>query len=390
MTTQGTFESFPIDRVIYGKPAAETLAAEAARLNAQRVFLLVSRTLDRETTWVADMRTALGSRYAGSYDGMPSHTPRDACLSATDAARAVGADLIVTFGGGSGTDAGKMVRLALKHDIRGTQDFDRFVARVGPDGRRVIPEFDGPDIPQIAIPTTLSGGDFNISAGATDTRTMLKEIYRHPKIAPSVIILDAAVTVRTPMWLWLSTGIRALDHAVETVCSQFADRRSWVEAMEAIRLLARALPATKADPDALEPRLDALLAVWLSMEHNRFKVPMGASHGIGHVLGGTCDVPHGYTSCVMLPTVLKWNESHNADRQALVAEAFGQAGRRACDVVHEFIAGLGMPRSLAAVGVGADKFDTIARAALLDHYLHTNPRPVHGVPDIMEMLQLAS
>ena len=123
---------------------------------------------------------------------------------------------------------------------------------------------------------------------------------------------------------------------------------------------------------------------------HRFKVPMGASHGIGHVLGGTCDVPHGYTSCVMLPTVLKWNESHNADRQALVAEAFGQAGRRACDVVHEFIAGLGMPRSLAAVGVGPDKFDTIARAALLDHYLHTNPRPVHGVDDILEMLRLAS
>jgi maleylacetate reductase len=48
----------------------------------------------------------------------------------------------------------------------------------------------------------------------------------------------------------------------------------------------------------LAPRLDALLAVWLSMEHNRFKVPMGASHGIGHVLGGTCDVPHGYTSCI--------------------------------------------------------------------------------------------
>lgn len=390
MTPQGTFENFPIDRVIYGKPAAATLAAEAERMGAQRVFLLVSRTLDRETTWVNDMRAALGSRYAGSYDGMPSHTPRDACLNATDAARAVGADLIVTFGGGSGTDAGKMVRLALKHDIRGTQDFDRFVARVGPDGNRVIPEFDGPDVPQIAIPTTLSGGDFNVSAGATDTRTMLKEIYRHPKIAPSSIILDAAVTVRTPMWLWLSTGIRALDHAVETVCSQFADRRSWVEAMEAIRLLARAMPATKDDPEALGPRLDALIAVWLSMEHNRFKVPMGASHGIGHVLGGTCDVPHGYTSCVMLPTVLKWNESHNADRQALVAEAFGQAGRRACDVVHEFIAGLGMPRSLGAVGVGPDKFDTIAKAALLDHYLHVNPRPVHGVDDILEILRMAA
>ncbi len=390
MTVQGVYENFRIDRVIYGKPAAATLAAEAERMDAKRVFLLVSRTLDRETTWVNDMRAALGARYAGSYDGMPSHTPREAVLQATEAARAVNADLIVTFGGGSGTDAGKMVRLAMKHDVRGTQDFDRFVARVGPDGRRVMPVFDGPDVPQIAIPTTLSGGDFNPSAGATDTRTMLKEIFRHPMLVPSVIVLDAAVTVKTPQWLWLSSGVRALDHAVETVCSGVADARSYLEAVPAIKLLARALPATLADPLDLAARLDAQLAVWLSMEHNRFAVPMGASHGIGHVLGGTCNVPHGYTSCVMLPTVLKWNETANADRQALVSEAFGQAGRPAWEVVHEFVSGLGLPRSLSAVGVGPDQFETVAKAALLDHYLHTNPRPVHGVGDIMEILRMAA
>ena len=390
MTVQGTHENFLIDRVAYGKPAAATVAAEAERLGASRVFLIVSRTLDRETSWVSAMRQALGPRYAGSHDGMPSHTPRDAVLSATEAARAVRADLIVTFGGGSGTDAGKMVRLALRHDIRGTQDFDRFVARVGADGKRVIPVFDGPSVPQIAVPTTLSGGDFNPSAGATDTRTMLKEIYRHPLLVPRVVVLDPAVTVKTPMWLWLSTGIRALDHAVETVCSQFADKRSYSEAVEAIRLLASALPATFRDPDDLDARMDALLAVWLSMEHNRFHVPMGASHGIGHVLGGTCNVPHGYTSCVMLPTVLKWNEPVNADRQALVADAFGRSGEPAHRVVHEFIAGLGLPRSLSAVDVGPDKYDAVARASLLDHYIHTNPRPIHGVDDILEILRLAA
>jgi maleylacetate reductase len=126
------------------------------------------------------------------------------------------------------------------------------------------------------------------------------------------------------------------------------------------------------------------------MEHNRFGIPMGASHGIGHVLGGTCNVPHGYTSCVMLPVVLRWNESPNADRQALVAEAFGQPGRPAWQVVHEFIAGLGLPRNLAAVGVTPDRFETVAKAALLDHYLHTNPRPVHGVEDIMTILHAAA
>src|SRR3954467_11904041 len=97
MTAAGGSRNFAIDRVVYGKPVAETLVAEAARLGAKRVFLLVSRTLDRETTWVADMRAALGHRHAGSFDGMKSHTPRASVLEATETARTAGADLIVTF-----------------------------------------------------------------------------------------------------------------------------------------------------------------------------------------------------------------------------------------------------------------------------------------------------
>ena len=390
MTDQGVYQNFAIDRVVYGKPAAETLLAEATRLGASRVFLVVSRTIDRETPWVHEMRTVLGARYAGSFDGMPSHTPRQSVLDATAKARDANADLIVTFGGGSGTDAGKMIRLALKHDIRTIEDFDRFVVRVAPDGSRAVIDYEPPDVPQIAIPTTLSGGDFNPSAGATDTRTMLKEIYRHPKLVPGVIILDPAVTVRTPQWLWLSSGIRALDHAIETVCAPAADARSRLEAIPAITLLASALPRTHQDPNDLAARLDAQLAVWLSMEHNRFGISMGASHGIGHVLGGTCKVPHGYTSCVMLPAVLRYNESANAERQALVAEAFGRSDQPAWRVVHDFIAGLGLPRSLAAVGVTEDRFATVAQAALLDHYLHTNPRPIHGIADIMQILRMAA
>jgi maleylacetate reductase len=390
MTAQGVYQNFAIDRVVYGKPAAETLLAEAARLGAKRVFLLVSRTLDRETTWVQDMRDALGDRYAGSFDGMPSHTPRQSVLEAAAKAGEVGADLIVTFGGGSGTDAGKMIRLALKHDIRDIESFDRFVVRVAPDGSRAVVDYEPPDVPQIAIPTTLSGGDFNPSAGATDTRTMLKEIFRHPKLVPSVIILDPGVTVRTPQWLWLSSGVRALDHAVETVCASAADARSRLEAVSAITLLARALPRTHQDPNDLDARMDAQLAVWLSMEHNRFGISMGASHGIGHVLGGTCNVPHGYTSCVMLPSVLRYNETFSTDRQELVSEAFGRAGEPAWRVVHEFIAGLGLPRSLGEVGVMPDRYDMVAKAAMLDHYLHTNPRPIHGVEDIMEILRMAA
>ena len=386
----GVFQNVQIDRIVYGRPAATVLAEEATRLGATRVFQMVSRTLDRETSWVAEMRAALGDRYAGSYDGMPSHTPREAVLAAAAQARAVKADLIVTFGGGSTTDAGKMVRLALRHNLTEVPDFDRFAVQVMPDGRRIAPTFAGPDVPQIAIPTTLSAGDFNASAGCTDMRTMLKQLYANAAMIPRVVVLDPAVTLRTPQWLWLSTGIRALDHAVESACAIAADVRSTSESLGAIRLLTRALPRTLSDPSDLSARLEAQLAMWMSMEHHRYGVSKGASHGIGHVLGGTCDVPHGYTSCVMLPYVMRYNLPNNADKQAMVAEAMGRPDRTAADILHEFIAGLGMPRTLAEVGVKPDRFETVAKAALLDHYLHTNPRPIHGISDILEILHAAA
>ena len=91
-------------------------------------------------------------------------------------------------------------------------------------------------------------------------------------------------------------------------------------------------------------------------------VPMGASHGIGYVLGAVFDVPHGYTSCVMLPSVMRWNKPANAERQALVSAAMGQPGKDAGDVLDGFIRGLGMPRSLQDVRIGPEHFDRIAHA----------------------------
>jgi maleylacetate reductase len=390
MISSGTYDSFALERVTYGRPAVAVADEEVERLGCQRVFLLVSRTLRRKTSCVRDLEERLGNRCVAVGDGIPPHTPRDAVLDIAAAARDARADLVLTFGGGSITDAGKLLRLALQHDFRDTKDFDPFVVRVNPDGTRVVPSYEGPTIPQIAIPTTLSGGEFNVSAGCTDPSTALKEIYRHKHLVPRVVILDPAVTTPTPDWLWLSTGIRALDHAVETVCATDANPRSYLDSIEAIRLLADALPRTHKDPADLDARLAAQNAVWLAMEHNRFGIPMGASHGIGHVLGGTCDVPHGHTSCVLLPVVLQYNVGVNGDRQALIAQAMGRPNIPAWQAVSEFIAALGMPRSLADVGVRENQFPAIAAAALLDHYVHTNPRPLHDLSDILEILRLAA
>jgi len=382
---------FPaIDRVVYGEPAAAALRAEAERLRANRVFLMVSGTMNRTTDEVARMRDALGSRYAGLYDRMPSHTPRDAVLEATRAARGAQADLIVTFGGGSLTDAGKIVRLALQQGIDDLDGFDAFRSRVGPDGVRRNPPFDAPSVHQVSIPTTLSAGDFNSSAGCTDLRSRAKHSFRHPQLGPRIVILDPAPTVHTPLWVWLSTGIRALDHAVEGMCSQFANPLSDMYYVQALKLLAAALPAVKRNPAGLEARLDCQLAAWLSTAGRVGGAKMGASHAIGHALGGTCGVPHGYTSCVMLPHVLRYNRAANAQRQALVADAMGHPGKDAADVITALLVELGLPRSLREVDVTRERFDAVAEHTMHDEWLHANPRRITTPGEVLEILEAAA
>ena len=389
-TRSGMFVFPAIERIVYGTPAADAVPAEAARLGAKRVFLMVSGTMNRETDEVAKLCRALGDRHAGTFDAMPPHTPREAVLEAANRARAAEADCIVTFGGGSLTDGGKIVRLALQHYIIDIDGFDEYRKRMNADGTSTVPKFEGPRVPQIAVPTTLSAGEFNASAGATDTRHNAKHSFRHPKLGPGVIVLDPAPTVHTPLWVWLSTGIRCLDHAVEGACSPSSNPVSDGSFLHAISLLADALPRVKRDPADLDARLDCQLAMWVAFSGRAAGVSMGASHAIGHALGGTCGVPHGYTSCVILPHVLRYNQAANAKRQEKVAAAMGHPGENAADVVSAFIGELGLPRTLAEVDVTRDEFGKIAEHTMHDEWLTTNPRKMDRIEQVVEILEAAA
>jgi maleylacetate reductase len=370
-----------MDEVQFGKPAAATVADLVKRIGAERVFLMVSGTLNRETDEIEKVRRALGNHCVGTFDKMPPHTPRAAVIAAAEQARDARADLIVTLGGGSITDGAKAVQLCLGNDIRDAAALDKVRAPNPVQSSKVR---------QISIPTTLSAGEFSPISGVTDERTKVKELFRHPDIVPKAVVLDPAVTRHTPMWLWLSTGIRAVDHCVEGICSKEASPYGDASALHGLSLLARGLPRVKANPDDMEARLDCQLGSWLSMAPLVAGVPMGASHGIGYVLGAVFDIPHGHTSCIMLPSVMRWNKQANAERQALVAAAMGKPGQDAGDVLDEFIRGLGMPRSLSEVKVGPEHFERIAKQAMGTPWVPRNPRPIPGPAEVREILELAA
>ncbi len=377
---------FPaMEQVVYGRPFAAAVGAEVERLGARAVYLMVGGTLSRETDVLTQLRDVLGNRLAGICTKMGAHTPRVDVVAAANAAREARADLIVTVGGGSVTDGAKVVELCLANDVTTVEQLGAFAARTAPDGSSHRPPTKAPTVRGVTVPTTLSAGEFSAFAGCTDTERMVKESYLHPKMIPITVILDPAVTVHTPEWLFLSTGIRAVDHAVEALCSIASAPYADASAMHALRLLGRGLKGVKSNPQDLDARLDCQTGAWLSMAGVGAGVPMGASHGIGHVLGGTAGVPHGYTSCIMLPHVLRFNEGVNAERQAWVSEALGQPGGRAGDVVGALIAGLGLPTRLRDVEVKAEQFDRIAAQSMHDRWLPTNPRKIDG-PEVVKTL----
>jgi maleylacetate reductase len=385
----GVYRFPQMESVVFGRPFAEPLAEEVGRVDARAVFVLASGTLARTTDTVDRIRQVLGNRIAGVCAKIGAHTPRKDVVAAANAAREAGADLLVTVGGGSVTDAAKMVALCLGNGVAVPEELDAYRARIAADGTIRRPEVKPPSQRSIAIPTTLSAGEFTASAGCTDTERHVKESFSHPLMMPRTVILDPDASVHTPEWLFLSTGIRAVDHAVEDICSVNGQPIAEGASYHALRLLGSGLPMVKADADNREARLDCQIGAWMSMVGSQTGVSKGASHGIGHVLGGTADVPHGYTSCVMLPHVLRFNYRVNAEKQARVSEALGRPGDPAADVVSGLIAGLGLPTRLRDVGVKPEQLDLIAEHSMHDRWVHTNPRKIDGPAVIRTLLDAA-
>ena len=215
----GIYRFPPMESVIYGRPFAEAVKEQVEQSGATAVFLLASGTLARETGLVGQIRDALGNRLAGVHARIGAHTPRTDVVDAANAARAAGADLLLTLGGGSVTDAAKMVAFCLGNSVTDPAQLDDYRARVSADGKIVRPQTRPPAVRTVTIPTTLSAGEYTASAGCTDTARNVKESFGHPLMMPKNVILDPRATLHTPEWLLLSTGIRAVDHAVEDICS---------------------------------------------------------------------------------------------------------------------------------------------------------------------------
>lgn len=358
----GIWQYLPVERVIFGPGQVETLPQQVDRLGGRRVFVITGQSLATKTDLVQRVEKLLGERHAGTFADTKQHVPSRGVLEAARLARAAGADLVVSFGGGSPVDCAKLVALALAEDWTEPAQIHARADRTNrtPPAREPVP--------QIAVTTTLSAGEFTAAAGVTNEDTGFKGGYGHPSLAPKVVILDPELTLATPRQLWASTGLKALDHAVERLYS--SNRQAVTNALgrEAIRLLMTHLPlSVEENRETVADRGQCQVAAWLSI-FGMNNVSVGLSHALGHQLGARCGVPHGVTSCITMPHVIRFIGEKNPaalDQLELALDILpgtASSGAVAAERVATFVQELQLPSRLRDVGVAESEIDALAAA----------------------------
>jgi maleylacetate reductase len=387
-----SFHYTDLETVHSGVEYGECLALELQQRNLQRALVLVSSSLRKASSELESLTRAAGDRLVAISDAVGAHSPRPDVMQLVQLARDTEADVLISIGGGSVIDACKAAQLALDQGVRSEEQLLAYAqAADGSRGPRAgtvqHPAADYP-LRQIAVPTTLSGAEYSNNAGILNPQLAAKEGYRAPGLCPQVIIYDPRLATFTPQWLWLSTAIRSLDHAVEGLASDDCHPYLAGHFLHALRQFAASLPSMKADPQDLAARQHNQQAVWLAC-CGLGTVAHGASHGIGYILGSYCGVPHGLTSCVMLPAVLAWNRSVQPVLDRDIASALGFPELTASEALYRLLNSLELPCSLSAVGVETAELQEIARRASLHPVVRRNPRPIENPAQVEEILQLA-
>ena len=350
---------FPgIDRVVHGAGAIDSVPGLVKELKGQRVVVITGNTLATKTDRIGRLESALGSAHAGTFARMRAHVPRADVDDAIAMVQAAGADLLIGYGGSSVTDATKIVAV-----------------RSGTDA-----------LPQIHVPTTLSSGEWTPASGMTGDVPGVKTYVVDPRMAPFAIVLDPEITLDTPIALWLSTGMKSIDHACEAMWGPRAHPFTDTLATEAIRTLRRALPRTHADPEDLAARADAQLAGWMSMA-GVINVRVHLSHTLGHQIGARWDVPHGVTSGITLPVVMRHLAAENPDGVQRVAAAFdATSASDGAAAITALVESLDLPTRLRDVGARRDDFPAVA-AATLEAGRATGYVPQGGADALVSLLR---
>jgi maleylacetate reductase len=319
----------------FGPDALDQLPQEIERLGGERALVL---STPRQQVLAQDIANRLGARCAGIFAGAVMHVPVEIAHAAREEADRLGADCVVTVGGGSTVGLGKAIAL---HS----------------------------NLPILAIPTTYAGSEMTPIYGLTEAG--LKKTGRDPRVLPKTVIYDPNLTLDLPLSISVTSGFNAIAHAVEALYSDRPNPIAAIMAEEGIRALAQGLPLVARNPKGIDGRSDCLYGAWLCGSVLAMS-GMALHHKLCHVLGGSWNLPHAETHTVILPHVVAYNYAAAPGAMKRIERAMGSSN--AATGIFDLMMQLNAPLSLRQIGISHDDLDRAASLVMAQPYY--NPRPV--------------
>ncbi|KAH7379548.1 hypothetical protein BKA66DRAFT_420707 [Pyrenochaeta sp. MPI-SDFR-AT-0127] len=347
----GLWQPTQLQSLHYGSGSVQKHLIERLPKESSKAFIITGNSLATKTPLVKQVEELLGNRHAGTFSKIGEHAPVAQLDEATEIFEGDSSvDTVISIGGGSPIDSAK----AISHRLH---------------------EKSGKWLYHIAIPTTLSASECTMMAGYTESNGV-KTGIRGKELVPHVVLLDSSFALHTPARLWLSTGMRAMDHAVELLYHPTATEMPtrWLT-LQAAGSLFENLPKYKGDPKDEDTITKLQLAAFASLGFLGYNIKggLGLSHGLGYALGSPYGIPHGITSCLTLGHVvkLKAQDPSAAEQIARVLPFIGESksgdttkdAEKVGDRILQLVKDLGLDSDLRNYKVDTDQIPVITKRA---------------------------
>lgn len=359
------YQALPTDKVIYGQDVVmKHLVNEMKNNGAKKILFVTTNSLLQSQSYKNLLKAC--SEYEILTRITKQHIPSNVLFDGIDELISFSPDLIISLGGGSAIDGAKIFSLILSEKILSIENLIQYTVKVNGSSLQL----NHSPVKHFAIPTTLSAAEFSGTAGFSYDEK--KNAIAHLSIVPDQIYLDPEYTLDTPMDLWASTGMKAVDHAVETIYSPIRQPVNSALALQSLKYLFDNLPLSVKEPTNLNNRLNCQIGAWLS-SFSKVNIRVGLSHMIGHQLGTYYDIPHGITSAIMLPHVMTFLSELTSPEQAQIYDilhpgndSFTQQEKanEASELVHDLIRRLNIPHHLRDFDVEQNSLQQVAKNIL--------------------------
>jgi len=372
-------------RLFHGADCLARLPGELDRLGSRRAIVFCGRSVASGPA-LALVRDCLGEQCCGVYDGVRAHSPVDAVQAGADALLREHADAVVALGGGSALVTARAAAIVAAEQRPVAELCTRRLA----DGRLESPRLAAKKLPQIAVLTTPTTACVKAGSAVLDTPTRQRLALFDPKTRAQALFIHPELALSAPPVLALTASLNTLALAVEGLESAAGDPLSEGQLMQAMRLLARALPALGRRPEDAAVRGELMLAAvlcGLGTDH----AGGGIAAALGHALGAHCGGINGLLQSILLPHTMRFNASATEAHIGRVTEALGGAGagiEAAVARVDSLLTAAVLPRRLRDAGVARVDLQHVAQAAMGDWFVQRNPRPA-SQSDLLEVLHAA-